>query len=123
MELTSIKPLNNVKVNILHPVTNEKTDIFFNVHGSDSKEYRQGIRDIMAARITSNEAGETSKYFEDDEIQLLIKCTIGFEGILIDGEVPEFTEEVLTNIFSEYPFIKTQLDRFIGTKANFFLKD
>ena len=122
MELTSIKPLDNVKVNILHPVTNEATDIFFSVCGSDSKEYRQGIRDLMAARIASNEAGETSRHYEDDEINLLIKCTKSFEGILIDGETPQFNDEVLFSIFLDYPFIKEQLDKFIGTRANFFLK-
>lgn len=120
MDISALRPLNDVEVNISHPVTKEETDIFFTVSGMDSKEYRQIARDVMLKRMTNSDTSINE--LEDDETEILAYCTKGFKGILIDGVEPEQSKDSLIKIYSEFPWIKEQVANFISKKSNFFLK-
>jgi hypothetical protein len=120
MDISSLRPLEEVEVNITHPITKEETDIFFIVTGMDSKEYRQITRDVMVRRMANTDA-PTSE-LDDDEIEILAHCTKGFKGLTIDGEEPEKSLDGFTKIYSEFPWIKEQVTNFISKKSNFFLK-
>jgi len=120
MDIASLKPLEEVEVNITHPVTKKETDIVFIVNGTDSKAYRQAVRDVTVRRMTALD--ENSSEFDNDEIEILARCTIGFKGLQIDGKEPENTLESIMDIYSDYPWLKDQVDKFIAKKSNFFLK-
>jgi hypothetical protein len=120
MDISSLRPLEEVEVKITHPVTKEETDIVFTVSGTDSKAYRQSVRDVMVRRMANTDAPASE--LEDDEIEILAHCTKSFRGLTIDGKEPEQSLEGFIKIYSEFPWIKEQVDKFIGKKSNFFLK-
>jgi hypothetical protein len=120
MDISSLRPLEEVEVKITHPVTKEETDIVFTVYGTDSKAYRQAVRDVMVRRMANTDAA--SSELEDDGIEILAHCTKGFRGLTIDGKEPEQSLDGFIKIFSEFHWIKEQVDIFIGNKSNFFLK-
>jgi hypothetical protein len=120
MDISSLRPLEEVEVKITHPVTREETDIVFIVSGTDSKAYRQAVRDVMVRRMANTDA-PTSE-LEDDEIEILAHCTKGFRGLTIDGKEPEQSLDGFILIYTEFSWIKEQVDKFIGKKSNFFLK-
>ena len=120
MDISSLRPLEEVEVKIFHPLTRDETDIVFTVCGTDSKQYRQAVRDIMVKRMADQEAD--SSEFDNDEIEILARCTIDFKGLLIDGKEPEKSLESIMQIYSDFSWLKDQVDKFIANKNNFFLK-
>ena len=120
MDIASLKPLQEVDVKIYHPTTFQETDIVFTVSGTDSKQYRQAVRDVMVRRMATPDAD--NKEFDADEIEILARCTIDFKGLLIDGKEPPKTLEGITELYKDFPWIKDQVDKFIAKKSNFFLK-
>ena len=120
MDISSLRPLNEVEVKIIHPITKDETDIVFTVSGTDSKQYRQAVRDVMVRRMSDPDSDASE--FDSDEVEILARCTVGFKGLLIDGESPDNTLESITKIYAEFTWIKDQVDKFIANKSNFFLK-
>lgn len=121
-DLSTIKQVSDAEVVITHPVTGKETDIVFIVCGTDSKEYRQAIRDVMAKRLSSDKES-TQDDLENDEAEILSRCTKGFKGLLIDGVEPKFSTEKAKDIYLKWPWLKDQVDKFIANKSNFFLTE
>lgn len=119
-ELSTLKPLNEVEIQINHPITSEQLDISFTVHGSDSKEYRQASRDAMFSRM-SKKSDDDSFNIEDEEIDVLSKCIVSFSGIMIDGKELESNEDNVRKVITEYDWIREQISTFIMNRKNFFL--
>ena len=120
MDVASLRPLEEVEVKIYHPLTKEPTDITFTVCGADSKKYRNALREAMVKRMANQ--NEEIAEFDNDEIEILAKCTIDFKGLLIDGKEPDKSLEGIIALYSEFSWIKDQIDKFIANKNNFFLK-
>lgn len=120
MDIASLKPLEEVEVKISHPLTKEPTDIVFTVCGTDSKQYRQAVRDIMVKRMANQD--EDTNAFDTDEIEILARCVIDFKGLTIEGKEPGKDLEDIMQLFTEFSWLKDQVDKFIANKSNFFLK-
>jgi len=121
IELSSLKPLDEATVTIIHPVLKD-IGVTFNVIGSDSKEYRQMTNDLMLKRM-SQEEKPSREELEDDELSIIVTSVKSFSGVMIDGKELKSNKENIKKILSECGWIKDQISSFIINKSNFFLKD
>jgi len=119
IELSSLKPLNEAEVQIIHP-TIDDIGVSFTVYGSESKEYRQATRDVMIKYLTSEEK-PTSEQVEADNTEVLLKSIKSFKGITVDGKELESNDKNIVKVLNECDWIKDQISSFIITKSNFFL--
>lgn len=114
MDISLLKPLETVDIQLKHPVTGDALDIVFTVYGTDSKVYRQSLRDIIS---------NSERDLNNDDILLIASCVKYFKNIL-DGEKEViFSLESTIEILRDYPWILDQIAVAISNKSNFFLKD
>jgi len=115
---------------IEHPATGDelKQDddkpITIKVLGTDSKAYRNKNREFQRERIAkmTRNRKKTIDYTvgDEDACTLLAECTVGWEGIELDGEAIEFSKEAAYDLYLSQSWIREQVDMFIGDRANFF---
>lgn len=107
-----------------HPVTGAPllTDagepITIRLLGNDSREFRAAISDLA-----DKQAGKRRQSLEAAEahsVDLLARLTTGWHGIVYNGEALAFTRENAARIYRERPWIREQVDKFIGDRGNFF---
>ena len=55
-----------------------------------------------------------------NSISLLSKLTLGWSGLDFDGEELEFSREKAIWLYTEYSWIREQVDEFIADRSNFF---
>ena len=114
MELTTLKPLDEVEVHLKHPVTGKELDGSFVVYSTDSKVYRQTLRDIIS---------KSERDIENDDFTLIASCVKDFKNMKENGKVVEFSLENTIKILKEYSWISDQISIATNTKSNFFLND
>lgn len=91
------------------------------VLGRDSERFlklarAQSDRRIQATLRTRQPAATVS--VERDDIELLVNATTGWDMVL-GGEVPKFSAEKCREVYTKYPFLREQVDAFVGNRANF----
>ncbi|MFN3858110.1 MAG: hypothetical protein ACK4RV_10190 [Caulobacter sp.] len=52
-------------------------------------------------------------------VRLLAKCTVAWAGIKVRGEFLDCTYENALKLYTEFAFIREQVDAFIGDRSNF----
>jgi hypothetical protein len=107
---------------LLSPVTDEPTDSTITLYGADSSVYRCTIKNIGNRRMQRGNKRVTSEAIEAEGIELLTACTASWENIEIDGEVLKCTPENIKRIYTEFIWVREQVDAFIGDRANFLSK-
>jgi len=119
IELSSLKPLNEAEVQIIHPTIDNIGESFI-VYGSESKEYRNATHDLMLKRM-SQEKKPTREELESDELNILLTSIKSFKGITVDGKELKSTDENIKKVLTQCEWIKDQVSSFVLNKANFFL--
>ena len=104
------------ELKLLHPVSGEDTGIRISVVGRDSDLYQQELRRIQNSRIRKGVVTSASR---DDGVELLAKCTTGWDGVEEKGSVLEFSEENAKRVYKAYPWIREQVELFMGDRSNF----
>lgn len=104
------------------PLTNDDgSPMTITMLGVDSPRYKQAVhargnRRIQAAtrtgRISTMEAQEA------DGIDNLVAATIAWD-ITFKGEKPKFDPVAVGELYRTRPWVKEQVDRFVGDRANF----
>lgn len=56
---------------------------------------------------------------EADGVALLAKCTVGWDGIVVDGAELPCTYENAVALYNRFKFIREQADEFVAERANF----
>lgn len=56
---------------------------------------------------------------ENDQLDLLVACTTGWDNVQLGSEVLEFNDLNVRRLYQEVPAIREQVDNFIGDRANF----
>jgi hypothetical protein len=111
-------------VELYHPSSGKDLGILINILGKDSDKFRQ-IQTEQSRRRTAKlqktgfRAGLTSSDFDSDAIELLASCTTGWENMVIDKKDVPFTRENAVAIYTQYPWIKEQVDSAVGDRALF----
>ena len=107
-----------------HPSSGEElfTDdepIIFQLLGSDSAEYRQRIRAAANKSINKGRRTQTVERLEQESIDLLAGVTVDWSGVVVDGEAVEFSHNAAKKLYTEYAWIREQVDEFVGERSNF----
>lgn len=108
------------------PLGTEEKPVFITLLGTDSKVYRNKNLAFQRERIAkmARKRSKTIDYTvsEEQSCEMLAACTIGWEGLEIDGEELEFSPEAAFDLYMEHVWIREQVDVFIADRANFFTK-
>ena len=90
-----------------------KTDLYITVVGMDSKAFRKHSKRHQKAYM---ESLRSKKDFDDEDLNLqgLVDCTLGWRGV-----EEKFSKKLCTELYKNAPYIKDQIDNFMGDRANF----
>ncbi|WP_448508784.1 hypothetical protein [Immundisolibacter sp.] len=119
-ELNTVKACDKgAELELLHPVTSEPLGIFIKVLGKDSTVFRDHIRDSVNDRIRREQMARkrgkdieptTVEKAESEAVDLLVLCTLGWRNMIMNGEAVEFNVPNARRIYTEYPWIRKQVD-------------
>jgi hypothetical protein len=106
--------------NILDPVTREPTDVFIKVMGSDSKQWRAQKKKQTNAVLEAR-AQDKAKSIDFDamDVEALVAVTLGWRGIVADGEEYAFNKANAKSLYENAPNVVAQLLEFLANGANF----
>lgn len=111
---------------ILHPVENTPLGIKITLAGADSDIYRQTINKSVNKRVQRMKPGQsipfTAEEQEENGLNLLAVCTLSWEGVVVDGQELPCSKENAKSLYRRFPWIREQVDTFIGDRANFLSK-
>lgn len=113
-------------VKIYHPGTLADLGITITVLGKDSDEFLKVSRKQQKKRIDRLQkggfrgiSGLSAEETEKDGIELLASCTMGWIGVVLEGEDLPFSHENAVEVYTRFPWIKEQVDTAIGDRSNF----
>lgn len=108
---------------IKHFQTGEPVGITLRVHGADSAAYRDCMRRQqrqIADRMAKNRKLRlTVDEMEANGLELLAAVTIGWSPFDLDGKDFPWSEENAAALYRRFPWIRDQVDEFVGDRANF----
>lgn len=61
----------------------------------------------------------TAEMSKTNEINKFAAATVGWSGIVVDGEVVKFSTDAAKSLYRRFPWIRDQARVFIGDRANF----
>lgn len=111
---------------VLHPTANTPLGIKITLAGVDSDLYRRTINKNVNKRVQRMKPGQslpfTAEEQEESSLELLAICTLGWENVVVDGEAIPHSKENAKELYARFPWIREQVDMFIGDRANFLRK-
>jgi hypothetical protein len=66
-----------------------------------------------------NQLHLTAEEMDNETLDILVKCTLSWEHIVVSAARPPCTAENVRNLYRTYPWIREQVDEFIGDRSNF----
>lgn len=106
--------------NVLSPVDGSATDVFINIMGPDSKAWRTAKKKQTAEIIAARAANKADSLdFDRMDIDSLCAVTIGWRGIVKDGEEYKASKKNIRSLYENSPSIVAQLLGFMGDASNF----
>ena len=92
------------------------------LNGRDSDAYRKAQREVTNRRLSKRGGGSiTAERIEAEATEVLVKCTVSWQHIVVDGKELECTPSNVKKIYDRFPWIKEQVDTFIADRANFLV--
>jgi hypothetical protein len=131
-DLNSLKPVmadDGAVLNIVHPETEELIDgMTITLLGQDSKVYRKLQMGKQQAALNRMAKGKKAidldaEKLSEDSIEDLVKLTTAWTGFALDGKSLEFTSDNVRMVYTDWAWIKEQVQEFVGNRANFFRTD
>jgi hypothetical protein len=92
------------------------------LHGKDSPAFRKIVRAQRKRHV--EELSKSRDYIPTDEqaeaevLEVLVACTAGWENGAYKG-VEEFSPELVKTMYTEQVWLREDVDRYIGDRANF----
>ena len=109
-------------VTIMHPGTGEPTSIKITVASMDSEKYKQISMKVQNEQLKyamKNRGKTTAERIASNSLEILVGATVAWEG-LAEGDKPlPCTPENVRRVYTDLPFIKEQVDEFLGDRRNF----
>lgn len=112
-------------VDLYHPANNADLGIKIRVLGKDSDEFRRVSNAQNKRRMDRMQRGgfrnttPSPEELEQNGIELLAACTLGWTGVIVDGQPLAFSRDNVKMLYGRFPWIKEQVDAAIGDRANF----
>ena len=101
------------------------TDIYIQVVGIDSNEYRKAERAMQNRRSKQAQRGGkkliSAEALDIETIERLARCTKGWRGLTDNKKEIEFSYEKAIELYTEYPLLRDQVEDFIGDRENFLV--
>lgn len=122
------------KMELRSPVTDapivgtDGQSVFIELCSMDSKEFRTATRMVLNRRIAKSKGRRggdptmpaSAEEAESDSIDTLIACTKGWSSNMpVDGSVFPFSSENVRVLYTRFPWVREQVDQFIGDRSNF----
>lgn len=116
------------RIELRHPVTNEPLGVFITVLGKDSQAFRDHLRASINERLRREALAKrrgrdlepmTVEVGEAEGIDLLVVCTVGWEGVTYKGQPLEFNVPNARTLYADLPWVRKQVDEAIGDLENF----
>jgi hypothetical protein len=115
------------ELELRHPATKAPLGIFITVLGSDSDTFKElmhdrvndAIRKGALVRQGKDPEIKSSEQLDQEELELLAACTIGFRNIKLDGKILEFSKKNAYDLYRRMPWIKDQVNKAIANVENF----
>jgi hypothetical protein len=91
----------------------------------DSDEFKSTTRKISNQRLQKQikrgikKVAFSAEDIEADNLDLLSACTVGWEGIGLDGAPLEFNRENARLLYRRCAWVREQVDEFIADRVNF----
>lgn len=125
------KPEQTGTLELKHPGTgvvlkDEKTDkpITITLLGLDHPSVQKERKRVMDKRLGSavGKGGKvriSADELDEDGMNLLVKCTTSWEGIVFNGQALECTPDNVRMLYTKVPAIREQVDEFVNERSNF----
>jgi hypothetical protein len=114
---------------VLHPATNQPLEddegepVLITLAGIDSEVFRKAQRAATNRRLAvKGRTKITADELEQDALEALVACTLDWSGIAIGGEVLECTKANVRKVYTEFRWLREQVDEFVGDRAGFLKK-
>ena len=114
---------------VVHPTTgaallqDDGAPITVTLAGEDSDRYRKAERRASNRRLATAASGRrvraTAEALESDRLDLLVACTIDWDGIGFDGGEKACTPDNVRAAYQKLPWLREQAEAFIMDRANF----
>lgn len=98
-----------VKIKVASP----DSDIF---RKAELKLKSKNLRQIQRAKGRELKAEDNDK----SNLEFLVDITLGWENVVFHGNVMEFSRDNASDLYTAVPFVRDQVDRFVGDRSNFF---
>lgn len=121
------RPLANagVEMKIKHPTTQAPItnangeEMSIKVIGGDSDKVAK-IKNAMVDRfVQQGKLTKTAAKQDEERIDFCVQCTLGWSGILYNGQPLEFTAANAKTLYTNLGWLREQVDIFIGQRENF----
>lgn len=98
--------------------------VVITVLGIDSKVFSEKKRESTIAKTAKMRRGKSFDLIPTDEetCDILASCTLGWSGIKKGGEYVEFSLDAAYQLYIDYPWIRDQVNEFVGDRSNFFTR-
>lgn len=94
--------------------------ITITVLGKDSDAFvRQSNANANRYLNQKGRAKLSAEALKGEGISLLAKCTVDWDGIMVEGETLDCTYDNAVKLYDRFAFIREQVDEFIGDRSNF----
>lgn len=106
-----------------HPTTDDKLGVFITVVGKDSdifrefqrKTFNRYMRDEALAKKKGKDVKiRSAEDLEDDSLDLLVACTLGWRNMVDAGQEVSFSPDEARRIYKKYPWIRDQVNEAVG---------
>lgn len=109
------------------PLKDESGEASITMRGRDSRIYRDKSREESQIAIQEARSQQADDQLQVDiakvdkqAVRVLAACTIGWENIAdADGQAIAFNEANAVRLYTDFPWIREQVDRFMAVRANF----
>jgi hypothetical protein len=88
--------------------------------GADSEKAKKRQRMEINKRLKNGRNSKiTAEEMEENGVNLLALCTLSWSGIKLDGRLLECSTENAAMVYQRSPWLKEQVDTFVGDRSNF----
>jgi hypothetical protein len=116
-------PVKNPKTGKPVMLPGGKLPVTIKLAGRDSEIYRKISRELANKRAEAVRNGADASLgdedLENEALDLLSTLTLGWEGITANKEPYPFSPENARKLYERLPWLREEVDRFVGNRANF----
>ncbi|WP_141328307.1 hypothetical protein [Myxococcus sp. AB025B] len=124
-DLSSIRHRDSAEVSIHHPVTGTPTGIIVILASPDSPVARAAERELRERSLTrlqlgNRSAANTAREIESDAVDMLVRRTLGWQGLVENGKPVPFSADAALHLYTEHPWLRRQVDDAQADRSRFF---